>query len=64
MSSITSVVYAPFKGDHYKLAVRENGVLRLHGTAATKIAGERIVRRFTKRLRQGRIPQGTSFKVA
>lgn len=62
-SSITSVVYAPFKGDSYKVAVRENGALRLHGEAATKAAGERIVRAFKKRLRQGRVPQGT-FKVA
>lgn len=61
--SIISVVYAPFKGEQYNIAVRENGVLRLHGTAPTKSAGERIVRRFKKRLRQGRIPQGT-FKVA
>lgn len=61
--SITSVVYAPFKGDGYLVAVRENGALRLHGTAPTKTAGEHIARRFKKRLRQGRVPQGI-FKAA
>lgn len=62
ITSVTSVVYAPFKGDKYKVAVRENGVLRLHGEAASKAAGERIARVFKKRLRQGRVPQG-AFKV-
>lgn len=63
MSSITSVVYAPFKGTGYNVIVRENGIVRLSGVAATKSAGEHIVKRFKKRLRQGRIGQGT-FKVA
>lgn len=64
MPSITSVVYAPFKGVGYNVIVRQNGVVRLSGVAATKSAGERIVRRFKKRLRQGRISQGTAYKLA
>lgn len=64
MPSITSVVYAPFEGVGYNVIVRQNGVVRLSGVAATKSAGERIVRRFKKRLRQGRISQGTAYKLA
>lgn len=64
MPSITHVVYAPFSGSGYKVVVRENGVVRLSGVAATKSAGERIVKRFKKRLRQGRISQGTAYKLA
>lgn len=64
MPSITSVVYAPFSGVGYKVIVRENGVVRLSGVAATKSAGERIVKRFKKRLAQGRVSRGTTYKLA